>query len=146
MNTGYLNLSYIGQHDVADLRPDTQTLLQRAQQLPEPDRTVVTMYLQNAASFRQIAQLTDLSESTAARHVRKVLAALSDEKLNAALTSGKLLSRRQKKVIRDYFFGGLTLSDIARKYQISYYNARRIISFVRKITQQDKYRTTVRNY
>ncbi len=146
MNTGYLNLSYIGQYDVADLRPDTQTLLQRAQQLSEPDRTVVTMYLQNAASFRQIAKLTDLSESAVARRIRKILAVLSDEKLNALLTSGKLLSRRQKKVIRDHFFGGLTLGDIARKHKMSYYNARRIVRVVRKIIQQTEYNITVRNY
>lgn len=146
MNTGHSQLSDISQQAVVDLRTDAEKILQRAQQLPEPDRTVVTMYLQNANSFRQIAQLTGLSEATVARHIREILTTLSDEKLHTVLTSSRFLSRRQRKIVRDYFFGGLTVSSIARKYRMSYYNARRIISIVRKITQQNKYKTTVRNY
>ena len=146
MNTGYSKLDDTNQQSAVDLRTEAEKILQRAQQLAEPDRTLVTMYLKNTNSFRQISRLTGIGSVTVARRIRKIIETLRDEKLNAMLTSGKLLGRREKKIVRDYFFGGLTIGNIARKHRISYYNAGKIISFVRKITQQGRGTTTVRNY
>jgi predicted DNA-binding protein YlxM (UPF0122 family) len=146
MNTGYSKLSRDSQQSAVDLRSEAEKILERARQLSEPDRTLVTMYLRNTNSFRQISQLTGISEITVARRIRKLLAMLRDDRLNALLTSDRLLSRRQKKIVRDYFFGGLTVHNLAYKHRMSYYNARKIIGIVRKISRQGKYTTTVRNY
>ena len=128
-----------------DLRTETDKIRCRAQRLPDPDRTLVTMYLDNANSYRQMAKLTGLNESTVARRIRKIINKLRDDRLNAVLTAGKTLTQRQKKIANDYFLRSMTLKEIAKTHRTSYYNVRKTVGSIHK-TLQAKYKSKTRNY
>lgn len=145
MNTGYETLTQNNQQAVKDLRTETDKIRCRAQRLPDPERTLVTMYLDNANSYRQIARLTGLNESTVSRRIRKIIRKLRNDRLNAALVAGDTLTQRQKKIARDYFLLSMTLKQIADAHHTSYYNVRKTVRSIHK-TLQAKYKSKTRNY
>ena len=104
------------------------------------------MYLENANSFRQLAQLLGVSEATVARRVKKIISRIGNRDIEDVLAKSSKLSRRQKKIARDYFLRGLNVKTIARKYKMTYYNTQRIINFLRKLSTQRKHKTTIRYY
>jgi DNA-binding NarL/FixJ family response regulator len=146
MNTGYTTLRQLNQDTILELRNKAERMRKRAEQLSEPDRTLVRMYLDNKNSFRQIAQLLGVSEATVARRIKKIVSRLSDPSIGGILSKGSKLGRRQRKIARDFFLRGLTVKTIARKYGMTYYNTRRIINLLRKLSMQRKHKTTIRYY
>ncbi len=146
MNTGYTTIAQFNQNKTLDLRSNAEQIRKRAEQLSEPDRTLVRMYLDNENSFRQIAQLLGVSEATVARRVKKIISRLSDPSIEGVLNKSSTLGRRQRKIARDYFLRGLTVKTVSRKYGMTYYNTRRIINLLRKLSMQRKHKTTIRYY
>jgi DNA-directed RNA polymerase specialized sigma subunit len=146
MNTGYATLTRLNQDRTLGLRSKAEQIRKRAEQLSEPDRTLVRMYLDNENSFRQISQLLGVSEVTVARRVKKIVSRLSDPSIDGVLNKSSKLGRKQRKIARDYFLRGLTVKTVARKYGMTYYNTRRIINLLRKLSTQRRYKTTIRYY
>lgn len=146
MNTGYSTLIQSNHEKILDLRRNAEKIRKRAKQLSEPDRTLVRMYLDNANSFRQISQLLGVSEASVARRVKKIVDRLSDPSIDSVLNKGNQLSHKQRKIARDFFLRGQTVNKIAHKYGMTYYNARRIINVLRKLSTRHKHKTTIRYY
>jgi transposase-like protein len=146
MNTGYITLTHSNRNKTLDLRSNAEQVRKRAEQLSEPDRTLVQMYLENENSFRQISQLLGVSEATVARRVKKVIKRLADPNIDSVLSKGSMLGRRQRKIARDFFLRGQTVKAIAHKYGMTYYNTRRIINLLRTLSTQRKHKTTIRYY
>jgi len=146
MNTGYTTLTQFNQDRTLDLRSNAERIRKRAEQLSEPDRTLVRMYLDNENSFRQIAQLLGVSEATVARRVKKIVGRLGDPSIEGILNKSSKLGRRQRKIARDFFLCGLSVKTIARKYGMTYYNTRRIVNLLQGFSTQRKHKTTIRYY
>lgn len=140
------SLTTINQDSVLHLRDTAQSLRERAEYLTEPDRTLVMMYLENQNSFRQMAQLLGVSEATVARRVKKIISRIGNRDIEPVLAESSTLSHRQKKIARDYFLRGLNVKKIAHKYKMTYYNTRRTINLLRKLSGQHKHKTTIRHY
>jgi DNA-directed RNA polymerase specialized sigma subunit len=146
MNTGYTTLTRLNQDRTLNLRSKVEKIRKRAEQLAEPERTLVRMFLDNANSFRQISQLLGISEASVSRRVKKIIGRLSDPSIDGVLNKGDKLGRRQRKIARDFFLRGMTVKKIAHKYGMTYYNTRRIINLLRKLSTQRKNKTTIRYY
>jgi DNA-directed RNA polymerase specialized sigma subunit len=146
MNTGYTSLTQLNHDSTLDMRSKADTVRKLAENLSEPDRTLVRMYLDHENSFRQMAQLLGVSESTAARRVKKIIRRICDRDIEGVLAKSGKLSRRQKKIARDYFLRGLNVKKIAHKYKMTYYNTRRTINLLRKLSGPHKHKTTIRCY
>jgi DNA-directed RNA polymerase specialized sigma subunit len=146
MNTGYTSLTQLNRESTLDMRKKADTIRKLAENLPEPDRTLVQMYLDHENSFRQMAQLLGVSEATVARRVKKIISRIGDRDIEGVLAKSTTLSRRQKKIARDYFLNGLNVKKIAHKYEMTYYNTRRIINLLRALVRPNKHKTTTRYY
>ena len=146
MNTGYTSLTQLNHDSTLDMRSKADTVRKLAENLSEPDRTLVRMYLDHENSFRQMAQLLGVSEATVARRVKKIIGRIGDRDIESVLAKSSTLSRRQKKIARDYFLRGLNVKKIAHKYKMTYYNTRRTINLLRKLSRPHKHKTTIRYY
>ncbi len=146
MNTGYTSLTQLNRDSTIELRSKADKIRKLAEKLSEPDRTLMRMYLDHENSFRQMAQLLGVSEATVARRVKKIISRIGDRNIEAVLAKSSKLSRRQKKIARDYFLRGLNVKTIARKHKMTYYNTQRIINLLRKLSGQRKHKITIRYY
>jgi DNA-directed RNA polymerase specialized sigma subunit len=140
------SLTHKNQDPALQLRNAVESLCEKAEHLAEPDRTLVRMYLNHENSFRQMAQLLGVSEATVARRVKKIISRISNRHIEDVLAQSCTLSRRQKKIARDYFLRGLNVKKIAHKYKMTYYNTRRTINLLRKLSRKHKHKTTIRYY
>jgi predicted DNA-binding protein YlxM (UPF0122 family) len=145
MNTGYTSLSDSGRKQRENLRRRMERVRLKAELLTEPDRTLIKMYLDNNNSFRQIANLTGVNQSTVARRFKKIMDRLCDTGIETTLKKQSRLTQKQKRVVRDYFIRGMNAKEIAHKHHLSYYNVTKTINNVKKLTGK-KHKTTIRNY
>jgi DNA-directed RNA polymerase specialized sigma subunit len=146
MNTGYTSLTQLNRDGTLDMRSRADMIRKLAENLTEPDRTLVQMYLDHENSFRQMAQLLGVSEAAVARRVKKIISRIGDRDIMDVLAKSGTLNRRQKKIARDYFLRGLNVKKIAHKYKMTYYNTRKIINLLRKLPGRHKHKTTIRYY
>ena len=95
------------------------------------DRVLMTMYLDNENSFRQIAKLTGLAESTIARRIRRITYRLLNNYYLICLQERDKFTRAQLAIAQDYFIRGLPMIKIAAKRNYSYYYVRKTIRKIR---------------
>ncbi len=129
-----------------DTRNTMEAIRHRAQFLSEPDRTLISMYIDNTNSYRQIAKLAGVNEVTVARRIKKILKRLSNNSYDIISLNCERLSKLEQQLAREYFIKGIPLRLIAKKHKLSYYKTRQIISFIKRMTNNKKYHTTVRSY
>ncbi len=117
-----------GEYSVLQLNRDRIELLRnRIYLLAGAERIIMTMYLENGASFRQIAKLTGVSESTVGRRIHKITKRLLDGFFIQCLRNRDRLSPAELKIAKEYFINALPMTKIAEKKNISYYNVRRAV-------------------
>jgi DNA-directed RNA polymerase specialized sigma subunit len=109
-------------------------LRSRAALLSGKDRLLMTMYLENANTFRQMAKLAGVNEATVARRINQVTKRLLDSVYITCLRNHQKLKLTglETKIARDYFLAGLAQQKIAAKRNCSRYRVRRTL---RKIQQ-----------
>lgn len=102
-------------------RNKLELLRSRAELLTGQDKLLLTMYLQNGNSFRQMARLIGVNEGTVARKIRKITKRLFDGKYLLCLQNRDKLDKFERVVARDYFLTGLSIRKIAAKRLTTYY-------------------------
>ena len=100
------------------------------------DKVLMTMYIENGNSFRQIARLTRINESKISRRVLRLARRLIDGKYVACLRSRDKLTTEQMKIARDYFLKGLSINKIARRRRRSYYHIRKSLKRIRQVISE----------
>ncbi|MGD9109338.1 MAG: Mor transcription activator family protein [Phycisphaerales bacterium] len=103
--------------------------------LTRDDRLLITMYLDNGNSFRQISRLTGVNEVTISRRFEKIMHRLTNEYFDAAVKNRDKLSRRQMKIARDYFLRGVSIRQLKTKYRMSYHQVYQILKSVRELNR-----------
>ncbi|MFA5783574.1 MAG: hypothetical protein WC962_01710 [Phycisphaerae bacterium] len=128
------------------LRDAVESLCEKADQLAEPDRTLVRMYLENANSFRQMAKLLGVSEVTVSRRVKKIIARLNEPQTESLFNTKIRLKPKQRKIATAYFINGQGVETISRKYRLSCYKIRKVINSLRKNKPAAKHKIKIRSY
>lgn len=116
-------------------------LRSRIELLSGKDRLLITMYLDNGNSFRQISILTGVNEVTIARRIKKIMLRLSNEDFIRVLRNKKMFSKRQMKISRDYFLRGQSIREISTKYRMSFYGVYQVLQKIRKLKNNSKFIT-----
>jgi len=96
------------------------------------DKLLLTMYLENGNSFRQIAQLVGVNEASIARRIHKITKRLIDGEYITCLRNRDKFSEEELVIAKDYFLLGLSIRKIAIKRDATYYRVRKIISQIRQ--------------
>lgn len=111
-------------------RERIDVLRSRVEMLVGRDKVLMTMYLDNGNSFRQIARLTGEDEVTIGRRIKKIMRRLSEGAYIKCLRKREKFSPLELEIARDHFLSGLAMRNIAAKRKCSYY---RVCSTVNRI-------------
>jgi predicted DNA-binding protein YlxM (UPF0122 family) len=138
MNEVHINISghTLG---IRDLRRGQMERLQgRLGLLSGKDKVLMTMYIVHGNSFRQIARLRGVSETSIARRIHQISERLTEGEYLKCVRSRDKLNRRQMIIARDYFLTGLSIKGIAEKRSLSMYAVRRELYRIRNLIRETK--------
>lgn len=113
-------------------------LRSRLSMLDGTDRVLMTMYVQNGNSCRQIARLCGVSETTVARRIDAIVKRLMDGQYIRCLRSRRKLSSDQMAIAKDFFVMGLPMSQIAERRRSSVYRVRKALLEIRDLVSAAK--------
>jgi predicted DNA-binding protein YlxM (UPF0122 family) len=113
--------------DVSDL------LLGRLELLAEKDKALMTMYLENGNSFRQLAQVVGVSEAAIARRIRTLSARLTDGEYITCLRNRDKFSAFELSIAKDYFLTGLSTRKIAASRHCTRYSVRKTLKKIKEL-------------
>jgi transposase len=146
MRTACVNILHGSLKKRCESREKIEILRLRADLLEGTDRVLMTMYLENGNTFRQMAQLMGVSESTVERQIHKLTERLIDGEYVTCVRNRQMFNQAEIEIAKDYFLNGLSIRKVARKRHWSFYTVRRIIrkieAIVRQIEKGEKRRCT----
>jgi transposase len=146
MRTACVNVPHGSLKKRCESREKIEILRLRADLLEGTDRVLMMMYLENGNTFRQMAQLMGVSESTVERQIHKLTERLIDGQYITCVRNRQMFSKAEMDIAKDYFLHGLSIRNVARKQGWTFYTVRRIIkrieALVRQIEKGEKRRCT----
>ena len=117
-------------------RKRIEILRNRVSLLVGKDKLIMTMFLSNGNTYRQLAQLTGINEANIARKIHKITERLIEGEYIQCLKNRDKLTRTQMAIARDYFLTGLSQRAIAAKRHTSAYKVRKNILKIQQIIKQ----------
>jgi len=119
-------------------RDGIDLLRSRASLLTGRDKVLMTMYLENGNSFRQMAQLSGVNETSISRRIHRLIKRLMDGEYITCIRNRERFTGIEMAIAKDYFLMGLSMKKIAAKRQLSYYCVRETLKKIRLIIQITK--------
>ena len=114
-------------------RDELDLLRSRLHLLNGKDKVLMTMYLENGSSFRQIARLASVSDTSIARRINRLTKRLTNGEYITCLRNRDKFTRDQMTIAKDYFLVGLSMNEIAVKRRWSRYHVRETIIKIKSI-------------
>ena len=118
-------------------REDIDLLRRRISLLDGKDKLLMSMYLDNGNSFRQISRLLGVCEATISRKIHRLTRHLTGQSFEIYRNNRKKFYERQKDIARDCFLMGLSMRQIASKRRCSYYQIRNTMAQIRHLIQEN---------
>ena len=119
-------------------RDEIDLLRGRLNFLNGKDKVLMTMYLENGNSFRQIARLTGISDTSIARRINRLTKRLLDNQYIICLRNRDKFTREQMNIAKDYFLTGLSIRKIAIKRDRSFYHVRETMKKIQSILKDSR--------
>lgn len=119
-------------------RGQIERLQSRLGLLSGKDKVLMTMYIVHGNSFRQIARLRGVSETSIARRIHQISERLTESEYLRYVRNRDKLNRRQMAIARDYFLVGLSIKGIAKKRGVSMYAVRKELYKIRNLVVETK--------
>jgi predicted DNA-binding protein YlxM (UPF0122 family) len=116
-------------------RAEIELLRGRLKLLDGKDKILMTMYMENCNSIRQIARLLDVDEMKIARRIQKLTKSLIDSEYLECLRARDRFTSNQLNIARDYFLSGMSIRKIAAKRKRSCYCIRKIILDIQNLVR-----------
>ena len=108
-------------------------LRSRVDLLSGKDKLLMTMYLKNGNSFRQMARLAGVNETTISRRIYRVTKRLVNGVYITCLRNRSKFSGVELLIAKDYFLEGLSIKKIAVKEGCSYYRVRETLKKIQRL-------------
>ena len=131
----YYQTSNINNNECYDI---TDLLRHRIKLLCGEDKLLMIMYLEKGNSFRQMAKLAGVHETIIARRIHKITKRLLYGEYITCLRNSKRFSAIELSIAREYFLTGLSMREIARKRQITYYQVRKVLRKIRQVNSVNR--------
>jgi predicted DNA-binding protein YlxM (UPF0122 family) len=116
-----------------EYRDRIDILRSRVGLLAGKDRLLMTMYLDNGNSFRQMARLVGVNEARIARRIHKVTERLINGEYITCLRNRDRFDEGELDIAKDYFLAGLSMKKIAAKRDSTYYGVRKTLKKIQGI-------------
>ncbi|MCK4913310.1 MAG: hypothetical protein KAS69_01780 [Planctomycetes bacterium] len=120
-----------------DYRRRVEILKSRIDLLAGEDKVLMTMYLKNGCSFRQMAKLAHISEANMARKLHKIAERLAGNEYIALLKSRSEFSKKELSIAKDHFMLGKSMKKIAGKNNTTYYGIRETLKKIQKFINEN---------
>jgi predicted DNA-binding protein YlxM (UPF0122 family) len=137
------NVSECVAEDRTEHRDRIDLLRSRISLLRGKDKALMTMYIENGTSFRQMARLAGVNEACIARRIYKVTKRLLNGVYITCLQNRDRFKRGEFDVARDYFVDGLSIRKIAKKRNFTYYRVRMVLKKIQGIAALPEAKTAV---
>ncbi len=137
MEAIHSNISEVTLRIKNEYRDRIDLLRSRVNLLTGQDRLLMTMYLENGNSFRQMARLAGVNEANIARRIHKVTKRLIDGEYITCLRNRDKLTDTELAVAKSYFLTGLSIRKIAAKKHFTYYRIRQTLKKIQRIVGTD---------
>lgn len=108
-------------------------LRSRVNLLSGTDKLLMTMYLNNANSFRQMARLAGVNEGNIARRIHRIIRRLIDGEYITCLRNRDKFTKTELAVAKDYFLLGLSQKKTAERRRRSIYQIRKILKKIQEL-------------
>ena len=119
--------------DKNEYRDRIDLLRSRVNLLTGKDKLLMTMYLENSNSFRQMARLAGVNETRIARRIHRVTKRLIDGEYITCLRNRNKFTKTEMAIAKDYFLLGLSMKKIAGKRRRSYYRVRETLKKIQRL-------------
>ena len=129
----HTNISQKTLEDRNRYRDEIDLLRGRLNLLDGKDKVLMTMYLENGNSFRQIARLTGISDTSIARRINGLTKRLLDSQYIICLRNRDKFTREQMIIAKDYFLTGMSMREIVIKRHWSFYHVRETLKKIQTI-------------
>ncbi len=129
----HTNISQKTLEDKNRYRDEIDLLRGRLNLLDGKDKVLMTMYLENDNSFRQIARLTGISDTSIARRINGLTKRLLDSQYIICLRNRDKFTREQMTIAKDYFLTGMSMREITIKRHWSFYHVRETLKKIQTI-------------
>ncbi|MGB7582462.1 MAG: hypothetical protein WBL85_08460 [Sedimentisphaerales bacterium] len=106
----------------------------RAGLLTGRDGALMQMYLNGSGTLSQMARLAGVNEVNVARRIHKLVRRLLDGQYITCLHNRDKFSNEQIEMARDYFVDGLPMKEIADRHEITYYQVRKTMRQIQRLT------------
>jgi predicted DNA-binding protein YlxM (UPF0122 family) len=107
----------------------------RAGLLTGKDGALMQMYLNGTGTLNQMARLAGVNEANVARRIHKLVRRLLDGQYITCLRNRDKFSEEQIEIARDYFVDGLPMTEIADRHEITYYEVRKTMRQIQRLTR-----------
>jgi len=121
-----------------DYRSGIELLRNRVSLLAGRDKLLMTMYLENGNSFRQIARLAGVNDTIIARRIHRLTRQLLEGEYIICLQNRKEFTKDEMVIAKDYFLTGLSIKRIAGKRRCTYYRVRKTIERIQQVLETVK--------
>ncbi len=116
-----------------EYRNQVDLLRRRVCLLVGKDRVIMTMYLENGASLRQMARLAGVSDAHISRKIKKLIRRLIDGDYIKCLRNRDLFSKNELELAREHLLLGLSIRHISDKREVSYYQIRQTLLKIQRL-------------
>jgi len=136
MKTIHANISQTAAEARNSYRSRIELLRSRAELLIGRDKLLMTMYLDNGNTFRQMALLAGTNEANIARRIHRVTRRLIDGEYITCIRNRDRFTKDEMAVAKDYFLFGLSIRKIAAKRQRSFYRIRKHLKRIQRLIDE----------
>lgn len=127
----------------AEHRDRVDLLRSRVGLLTGKDKMLMTMYMENGNSFRQMARLSGVNEASIARRIHKVTKRLINGEYITCLRNRNKFDSGELDIAKDYFLDGLSMKKIAKKRDTTYYGVRKTLKKIQGVIALPEAKTAV---
>jgi len=114
-------------------RDELDLLRRRINLLKGKNKLLMTMYLDNSNSFRQMSRLSGISETSIARRIKRIMNRLTDGRYITCLRNASDFSQQELDIAKQYFLLGYAMRKIAQNRQCSYHCIRGTIKKINRL-------------
>ncbi len=118
-----------------EVRDRIDLLQSRIALLTGKDKLLMTMYMDNANTFRQMARLAGVNEANIARKIHKIIKRLIDGEYITCLRNREIFSNAEMIIAKQYLLLGWSIKKIASEQGCSYYRARKSLKKIQRLVQ-----------
>lgn len=129
----HLNISQKTLEEKKQHNDQIDLLRSRLNLLDGKEKVLMSMFLENGNSFRQIARLTGVSEARIARKIHGLTKRLINGQYIVCMRNPHKFTKEQMTIAKDYFLTGLSISKIATKRHRSNYHIHRTIKTIQNV-------------